>query len=324
MRRCDFGPQAGFSLHGRHIFFQLRCRQRTVRGGGDHLPQRLDAHIARSVNTFGAGLLRRVGKDIPLLVQRHRTLECIRRRSIAGEHEHAEGLLAFILRHLTGGGIFVPGIGQAVLAGHFLHHRVIQHGDFFVVFRLLRHGRGAGKGILADEDGHMAGKFREKYAFLCRRIAAADDENLFPGEELAVAGGAVGNTPALVRFLALESNGSRMCAGCQQDAKAAVVPLVGMHRLDIPGNRKAGGFRDLEFRAEALRLLPDGIRQRLAAGFGDAGIVDHLMGDGDLSAELLFFQHHAAVFRPGKIQRGGQPRRAAADNDHIVQIFHQS
>ena len=71
-------------------------------------------------------------------------------------------------------------------------------------------------------------------------------------------------------------------------------------------------------------MLLYGIRQCLAAGFGDTGVVHHFVGDGDLTAKLLPFQHQYPIFCPGKVQRGGQPRRVAADNDYIVQILHQS
>ena len=81
--------------------------------------------------------------------------------------------------------------------------------------------------------------------------------------------------------------------------------------VNYPGIAKTSG-----------KALTDTIHQQ-AEVFGAEFMLAEATGF-DLSAELLFFQHHAAVFRPGKIQRGGQPRRAAADNDHIVQIFHQS
>ena len=44
----------------------------------------------------------------------------------------------------------------------------------------------------------------------------------------------------------------------------------------------------------------------------------YFVGDGDLPAELLLFQHQHPVFRPGKVQCGGQSRRAAANNYDIV------
>ena len=170
----------------------------------------------------------------------------------------------------------------------------------------------------------MAGKLRQKHTFLRCRIATADNKNFFACKELAVTGGAVGNTSTFVFFLSLKPNRSWMRAGCQQDTKAAVVALTGMHSLDIPVQVKAGSFRKHKLRAETFCLLLDGIRQGFAAGLGNAGVIHHFVGNGNLAAELFFFQHQHPVFGPGKVQRGGQPRRTAADNHDIVQILHQS
>ena len=86
----------------------------------------------------------------------------------------------------------------------------------------------------------MAGEFRQKHTFLRCRITAANNKDFFPCEEFPVAGGAVSNAPAFVFFLPLESNGSGMGAGSQQNAKTAVVPLIGAYRLDIPRQVKTG------------------------------------------------------------------------------------
>ena len=115
-----------------------------------------------------------------------------------------------------------------------------------------------------------------------------------------------------------------MGAGGQQDTEAAVVPLIGAHGFHIPGQIEAGGLCRKEFRPEVLRLLPDGIRQGLAADFCDAGVVDHLMGNGNLPAELLLFQHQAPIPGPGQVEGGGEPRRAAANDDYVIQVVHQS
>ena len=45
---------------------------------------------------------------------------------------------------------------------------------------------------------------------------------------------------------------------------------------------------------------------------------------GDLPAELFLLQNQHPAFCPGKVQCGGQPSGAAADDHYIVQIVHQS
>ena len=286
------------------------------------MPQWLDAHISCRIHALHIGLLGGVGYNIPLLIQLHKAFDRFRCRGIPGKHKDTERLFAPILRHLSGGGIFIPCVSQPVFTGYFLHHRIGQHRDLLVILRLIGNGRGAGEVGFTDKDRHMPGKFRQKYAFLRRRVTAAHHKDLFVRKEFSVAGGTVSNAPALVFFLAFETNRSGMRAGCQKDAKTAIIPLAGMHRLDIPEKIKAYGFCHQKFRAEALCLMLHGIRQRFAAGFGDTGIVDHLMGNGDLSAKLFSLQNQHPILRPGQIQGGGEPRRATADNDDIIQIVH--
>ena len=101
----------GLTMACCHIFFQLRCCQRTVTGGGHHLTQGLNAHISRGVYAVCTGFLGGIGYDIALLIQFYNTLDRIRGRGVSGKNEHAEGIIAFVFRHHTGGGVFIPGIG---------------------------------------------------------------------------------------------------------------------------------------------------------------------------------------------------------------------
>ena len=168
----------------------------------------------------------------------------------------------------------------------------------------------------------MTGKFCQKHAFLCRRIAAAHNENFFSGEKLPVAGCAVRNTPPFVFFLPFKADRSGVSSGCQQNTKAAKIALACMHSFYIPGKIKACSLCQHKFCTEVFCLLLYGIGQGFATGFGNAGIVYYLVSNGDLPAELFLFQHQHPVFCPGKVQCGGQPRRAAADDHYIVEVFH--
>ena len=39
---------------------------------------------------------------------------------------------------------------------------------------------------------------------------------------------------------------------------------------------------------------------------------------------VFFFQYQHPILCPGQIQGGGEPCRATANHDHVIQIFHQS
>ena len=164
----------------------------------------------------------------------------------------------------------------------------------------------------------MAGIFCEENRLLRRGKSAAHHEDLLAGEELTVAGGAVGNTPAPVFRLAPEAHHSGMGAGGQQHTEGLQLSPGGFDRFDITGHIQRFHFSQHKFRAEGFRLLSHGLGQRGAAGFLHTGIVDHLMGNGDLPTKLFLLQHQSAIFRPGQIQRRGQTGWPAADNNDIV------
>ena len=170
----------------------------------------------------------------------------------------------------------------------------------------------------------MPGKFGQEDAFLRRGIASANHKDFLAGKEFTVTGGAVGNAPALVFLLTLKTNRSGMGTSGKQDTKTAMFPLISAHSLDIPRKVKADSLCQHKLCTKRFYLLLDGVSQGFAAGFGNTRIVNYLMGDGDLTTELFFFQNQYPVLCPGQIQGGGEPRRTTANHNHIVQIFHQS
>ena len=82
---------------------------------------------------------------------------------------------------------------------------------------------GAGEVIFPNENGHLAGVLGEEHAFLRRGEATAHHKDILPGEELAVAGGAVGHAAAGVLGLALETQLARAGAGGDEDAEGLEV-----------------------------------------------------------------------------------------------------
>ena len=84
---------------------------------------------------------------------------------------------------------------------------------------------------------------------------------------------------------------------------------------------EADGFGGKEFSAEVLRLLTHGLGKCAASGATDAWIVDHLIGDGDLSAESGFLENQHAISGTGQIQSRRQTSGTTADDYDIVQII---
>ena len=73
----------------RQIFLCVVDSHRAVRYGGDHLPQRLGAHVARGEHAGEAGAGGFIRDDVAGFVQRQLASEQLRRRSPAHADEHA-------------------------------------------------------------------------------------------------------------------------------------------------------------------------------------------------------------------------------------------
>ena len=76
-----------------------------------------------------------------------------------------------------------------------------------------------------------------------------------------------------------------------------------------------------EFRTEKFALTPHRFCDFFTACFADSRIIYDLVGNGDLSAELLLFQHQHSVFCTCKVERGSETRRTAAYDNHVIELI---
>jgi transcriptional regulator with XRE-family HTH domain len=250
-----------------------------------------------------------------------------------GESLKSEDLDAYFHRHtvkpesrqfdFSGKRILVTDGPQGIVAQYLFHYGVEMDGDLGMVFRRIRRGLSAGEIPLPDQNVDMTGILGEENRFLRCGETAAHHEYLLAGEEFTVAGGAVSNATAPEIFLTPESHHPGMGTGSQQHTEGLQIPLRGFYGLYISGKFQTFHLSQLELRAENLGLPAHGLGQLLTGGAEYAGIVHHLMGDGDLTAELFLLQHQRAVFGSGKIQCGSQSRRTAADDDYVIEIVHR-
>ena len=176
----------------------------------------------------------------------------------------------------------------------------------------------AGKFVAAHEHRNFFRVAREEYCFFARGKSAADDEELFSREKFSVAGRTVGDTAPAKFSFPFETDRARTRSRRDYDAERANVSarrFDGFYRsreIELP---RFGGEK---FRAEIFRLLPHRFRERLAGSAQNAGIIDDLVGDGDLSADVFALEHEHAKTRAGKVNCGGEPGGTGADNDGIV------
>ena len=313
---------ASLFLHGGAQAFQLRGGKGAVSHGGDDLTQRLDAYITRGVQAVRSCFLAPVCEDIALVIQFSQAAHQLRSRLITGKDEHAEGfsVCRVVLGHLTGFGIPVPEIAERSVTGDLLHLCVGEDGDLLVASGCVRCCLGAGEVVSPDEDGHLAGVLGQEHALLSRSEAAAHHKDILPGEELAVAGGAVSHAPTAELLLTLEAHHAGMGAGCQENAEALQIAPAGADGLYIAGELQTSDLGQQKFSAEALRLLPHGLGKLRPTGPAHAGIVHHFRGNGDLPAEVILLHDQHPVAGPSKIEGGGKSCWTAADDHDIVEI----
>ena len=128
-------------------------------------------------------------------------------------------------------------------------------------------------------------------------------------EKLSIAGGAVGYAPPPKLLLTPESHHAGMGAGGQQHTEAAQRPTAGADGFHIALQLQAGDLCQQEFRAEALRLSAHGLGQFSTAGVLHAGVIDHLRGNGDLSAKVILFHNYHPITGTGQVECGGKACR---------------
>lgn len=83
-----------------------------------------------------------------------------------------------------------------------------------------------------------------------------------------------------------------------------VLSLVGLHRLDLPGQIDPLNLSHGKFRAKGFRLSSHLFRQLGAVRLLHAGIIDDLRCNGDLSSHFLLFQDEDPVFCPRRVEGG--------------------
>ena len=205
------------------------------------------------------------------------------------------------------------------IAQHLLHHRVPDEGHLGVGLGPLLHDLGGAQLVAAVDQRDLAPEPGEVDRLLQRRVAAADHGDLLAPEEEPVAGGAGRDAVTHQAALRLQAEVLGRGAGGDDDgAGAMLLPRV-VHQPEGPPGEV--GFHDPPLkaaRAEALGLLAEEVHQlRTLDAVGEAGVVLHLGGDGQLSAGLDAFEDQGIEVRPRGVDRRREARRPGADDDDI-------
>ena len=172
----------------------------------------------------------------------------------------------------------------------------------------------------------LGGKAGEEERLFHRRIAAADDGNLAPAEEEAVAGGATGDAVTDQRLLAGQAQPTRAGAGGddQRAGRESRRPRSeAVMRIRAQIHRSEMG--QLEGRAEAGGLLLHVVDQfRPLNALRPAGKVLHQRGHRELAAGLVALQNQGVEAGAGGVDGGGESGAAGAKNYGIASIIHRA
>src|SRR5581483_2226961 len=163
----------------------------------------------------------------------------------------------------------------------------------------------------------------EEDRLLHRRVAATDDTDVLPLNEEAVAGGARRDAVAHLTLLVREAmelrrrpRGDHECRG-----EVLVVPQAGAERARREVHRR--DVAEGEARAEARRLPLEHLHHLGAEDpVGKAGVVLDVRGDGELPAGLTALDHEWLEVRARGVERGGEPGRPRAEDEHPMGVRH--
>ena len=257
------------------------------------------------------------------------TLEELGVGVVADEAEQTEQTVVLVRLHLgqlAGLGILHRHGAQQLVAVHLHHHAVPHEGDLGVGKGLLLDGLGSPQLVPAVDNGHLAGELGQVHGLLHGAVAAAHHVHLKVLKEGGVAGGAEGDALAGELALVLAADGLGEGAGGDDDALGLILALGPHQLLHVAAEVHALNHIGAALGAELLRLLRHtGNEAGAALALHHlARVVFNFIGDGNLAAILALFDNQGAQTAASRIEAGSQTGRAAAQNNNVVNLAHNS
>ena len=204
-------------------------------------------------------------------------------------------------------------------AADFVDRAVPDHLDLGMLEQpLLQDALGA-EVIAAMHDGHLRGEVGEEQRFLDRGVAAADHDDFLAAIEKSVAGRAGRHAKALEFLFRRHAEPARLRAGGENDGfgeidVAAVAGQPERPLREIELGDEIGDDLGADMGGLLLHLLH---QPRALDDVGEARIVLHVGGDGELAAGLDALDQHRFQHRARGIDRGGVTGRAGTDDDDL-------
>ena len=197
--------------------------------------------------------------------------------------------------------------------------------DLLVRPRTVEHDRRGAELVAAVDDGHLGRELGQKGRLLHGRVAAADDHDLLVAEEGGVADGAVRDAATLEGDLRLEPELPRVRPRGDDHRLGEVLLVADVDAEGALREVDAGDVVGQELGAEALRLSPEVLHH---LGTEDAvrvtRVVLDVARDHQLPAPAEAFDDERPEIGAGAVERSRIARGPAADDDHLVNVFHVS
>ena len=174
------------------------------------------------------------------------------------------------------------------------------------------------------DNGNFAGEFGQVDGLFHRGVTAAYYEYFKVLEEVGIASRAEGDASADEFFFVFAADGAGMCAGSQNNGLTFVLAFCadqlfhGAFQLQI-----FNGIAD-SLGAEFCSLSGHS-RDEGGAGLAlqqSAGVVFDLVGDGDLTAVLTFFDDQGGQAGAACVKTCCQTGRAGTEDDHVINLAH--
>lgn len=229
-----------------------------------------------------------------------------------------EGALAWKGRFFSGFYVFEFGCGEGFVADEFNNVRIPDEGDLGIIFSAILHDFTGLEFVSSMDDGNFVGEFGEEGGFFHSGVAAADDDDVFSLEESAVAGGAGGNAAASEFGFAPNAEPASVRTGGDDDGFGFVGFVFHRYLFYFFGELYTIGVFGDELGAESFGLVSHFFYEfRAVDTFGEARVVFHFGGEGQLSARGDAFDHEGLEVGAGAIDGCGEAGAASADDDDI-------
>jgi hypothetical protein len=259
-----------------------------------------------------------LGEDVAVRIEIHHALEGRGIGDMADAEEHRRyGKDVFVV----GGEVLEPQAFDVLLfdTEDFFDGSAGEEVNFGMGHGAVEHDLRGAEFFAAVDQRDLGGEACEEESLFHGGVAAADDGDLFAGEEEAVAGGAGADAVADEGLFGWQVEPAGACSGGDDECTGVDGLLADGQLKGMFGqiDRVEVGHAELGAKANGLLLH---VLDEVGAldAFGPAGEVFYQGGDGELAAGLMAFEDEGLEVRACGVDGGGESGAAGAEDDGVA------